>query len=789
MPRRFALIALLLVLAVPAAWGPPAGVARAQAGIDAEDRPVAEVRLQGLRQVPEQLVRNQIRMTAGNPYDGETVSGDVVRINHLGRFASVRAQVTPNDDGSVTLTYVVDEYPLLEDVQVVGNKAVTDQQVKELVLLSPGDPVDPFLIDRGLRLIEQQYRDRGHFVADVAVDEAALDEQRVLIYRVREGPRVRIQEIRFEFEAGQSIETKELRREVRSETYFPIFRKGTLSREQLELDAAAIRELYRERGYLDAQVGRRIDLSPDQTDASVVFLIDEGPRYLVDAVRVEGATLFTDEQIRQHLELGSGDVYATSAQRRSVRNLELLYGRIGYIEADIAINRLFHDAAPKVDLLVTVAEEGRPHVVGKVEVRGNELTQTKVVLQQVRGMTPGRRFDLAGVRETRERLNQSRFFGEADVTILGSDEEVIRDVLLEVQEQNTGSISFGVGVSSDAGVLGAIDLTQRNFDVTDVPESAGEFFAGRSFRGAGQSFRLALQPGDEFSQYLVSLTEPHVFDSDYSATGTLFFRTREFDEYDEGRFGGNLGFGRRFGDVWSGSVRGRWEAVEIDSIDSTAPVDIFDVEGDSVISTLGLFVERSTIDNPGSPERGSRLSMGLERAGALGGDYDFTRLSADFRKFWTVSRDFLDRPSVFSVRLEGGYILEDDEAPVFERFYAGGQRSFRGFEFRGIGPRGLNRSGNFTDEAVGGDWLFLLGLEYEFPLFGENLRGVVFTDQGTVEDDIGFENWRVSVGTGVRLKVPFISPVPFALDFAIPLLDEETDETQVFSFDIDVPLR
>lgn len=779
-PWLYCLLAALLCASSPSALF-------AQGEIDVENRPVDQVRIEGLDEVSEQLVRNQIRMKAGQPYDSQTVSGDIVRINHLGRFSTVRAEVTPREDGSVILTYVLREWPLLEDVQVVGNREIDDQRIKQLVLLGPGDPIDPFLIDRGVRLIEDEYRKRGYFVADVEVDRDALEEQQVLIFQVREGPRVRIREIRFE--GATSIEEKVLRREVESETYFPIFREGRLSREQLELDAAAVRDLYRDRGYLDAQVGRRIDLSPDQTDAVVTFLVEEGPRYLVDTVRVEGAERFSERQIRQHLALGEGDVYSTSAQQQSAQQVRLLYGRIGYIDTQVNIDRLFHEDRPRVDLRITVEEQPEPAIVGKVEVRGNELTKTRVILREVRGMTPGRRFDLAGVEETRRRLDQSRFFGNTNLAILGDEDDAVRDVLLEVEEQNTGSISFGVGLSSDVGVLGSIDLTQRNFDITDLPESPGEFFSGRSFRGAGQSFRLALQPGNEFSNYSLSFAEPHLFNSDYSISSSGFFRTRDFDDFDEQRFGGSLGFGRRFGDVWSGSVQARAENIEIDSISRRAPLDIFDVEGESLITTVGLSISRDTIENRLQPGRGSRLSFGIQRAGAIGGDFDFTQLTADFQKFWTLQRDFLDRPSILSLRLNGGWIVEEDESPVFERFFAGGQRSFRGFEFRGVGPRGITPAGDLSDDAVGGDWLLLLGLQYEFPLFGESLRGVVFTDQGTVQEDVGLDKWRVSIGTGVRIQVPFVSQAPFALDFAIPLVDEDNDETTIFSFNIDLPLQ
>jgi outer membrane protein insertion porin family len=130
---------------------------------------------------------------------------------------------------------------------------------------------------------------------------------------------------------------------------------------------------------------------------------------------------------------------------------------------------------------------------------------------------------------------------------------------------------------------------------------------------------------------------------------------------------------------------------------------------------------------------------------------------------------------VLSVRGHVGFIGGD--APIFERFFAGGQGSIRGFEFRGVGPRE-------RDTAIGGDFLALASTEYSFPLFEKNLTGVFFLDTGTVEKKVELGTWRASVGFGIRFTVPFFGPVPFAFDFAVPIAEDKDDETQIFSFSI-----
>ena len=102
-------------------------------------------------------------------------------------------------------------------------------------------------------------------------------------------------------------------------------------------------------------------------------------------------------------------------------------------------------------------------------------------------------------------------------------------------------------------------------------------------------------------------------------------------------------------------------------------------------------------------------------------------------------------------------------SPTLERQYAGGFRSVRAFEFRGIGPEpnGFVNSGDFE---------FLNSLEYQVPVrAADKLFVVPFVDSGTVESKVDCKDYRVSAGRGVRIQVPMLEPVPIALDFGFPV--------------------
>ena len=752
--------------------------------IDLNNRPVAKIVLEGVKPESQQLVRNQIRLVQGQPYDEKVVAQDIVRITHLGRFATVEAAVDQQKDGTLIVKYIINEQKVLADVRVVGNKAISDQELLAMAVIRAGDPIDSYLIDRAINQIKRAYEDKGYFMTEIVLDTQLLEESNVLLFKMREGPKIRVRQLKF---AGNTIfSNKELRSQVRSKTYMLILREGELNRTALDDDADRIRQYYRDRGYLDAQADRELNISANQKDAVVTFNITEGKRYTVTDITVNGNDLYGQEQILGTMTLKVGDVFAANLLRKSRETLLDLYGKQGYIETGVQIERLFHEDSPNVDVTVTITE-GKPYTVGKVAVRGNEITRDNVILRQTRGMDPGRRFDRTGLERTQRRLKEGALFSDAKISILGELEDDTRDVLIEVKEKDTGSISFGAGISSDAGIIGAIDLKQRNFDVADVPESFGEFLTGKAFRGAGQSFGISLQPGDETSNYSVNFAEPYLFDTQYSFDTSLFFFNRERDDYDESRQGGTFGFGQRFGDIWGGRLGFRAETVDISDVDSNAPADITAVQGSSMITSVGGSLTRSTVDSRLFPTKGSRASVGLWQVGAIGGDYEFTKLTFEFNKFWTVDEDFMGRKTTLAFNTKMGYILQDNEAPIFERFFAGGHRSFRGFRYRGVGPYGLKTNGRETDESVGGDWMFLMGLEYSIPVYRESVRWVFFTDTGTVQDELGFDEYRVSVGTGLRLQVPFLGQAPFAFDFAIPVLKQDQDDDQIFSFDIALP--
>lgn len=764
---------------------------------------VSEIRVEGLSENSERLVRNNVRTAVGWPLEWATVRSDLRNIERLGRFSNIQADVAVKPDESVTVIFRLTDAPIVQDVVIVGNRQLTDDQIREVVARSiklvPGVPIDEFQIGQAQRAVEELYRAKGFFQVQAAIDRSELESEGIVILRVREGTRIRVTSIRFD--GNQSFEDKRLRPQIRTRTAW-LFNPGPLDNEVLDRDVAAIISFYRDRGHLDVRASRQVTPSPDGKEAIVMFIIDEGPVYTLrditvrpaDRAAADGLRVLTAEQIAGLIPIKRGDVYSLDKLRGAARAVEDAYLRLGYVDVRVDRQELRDPDEPFVDLRLTIFE-GERFRTGLIIVRGNELTQQKVVRRRVE-VKPDRWLDGTAARETERRLLESRLFkapGQDSagprVTIQPPNPQYpgYRDVLVQVEETNTGSLSFGAAVNSDAGVSGLINLNQRNFDLADFPDSLEELLRGRAFRGAGQTFDLLFQPGTERSVYSLSITEPAFLESHYAVTGTGYFRQRVFSDYDEDRLGGAARIARRFGTRWVGGLSVRAEDIDISDIDRSATVDVFEVEGRNVVTSLGFDLTRTSVDSRFRPTKGARTTLGVEQVGAFGGDFDFTRLTAEHQVFLTVDEDFLGRKTILSIETRVGYIPQEDEAPIFERFFLGG-RNFRGFDFRGIGPRGIKQSnGRVSDDHVGGDFSFFAGAQIERPIWQELIAVVGFVDSGTLNDDISLENYRVSVGLGLRLYLAAFNQAPLAFDFAFPIAKQSGDDTQVFSFAIDIP--
>ena len=350
------------------------------------------------------------------------------------------------------------------------------------------------------------------------------------------------------------------------------------------------------------------------------------------------------------------------------------------------------------------------------------------------------------------------------------------DINPRLRETQTGRLMFGVGVNSDAGMVGSIVVDEQNFNLWRFPRSWEEIRNATAWRGAGQRFRLEAMPGTEVQRYMVNFQEPYLnlFNAQLSAGVSGYYYTRRYREWDEDRVGGRLALGYLLAPDLSATIAYRGAKIGVFNPVPSAPAALTDALGDSALHGFKISLVHDTRDNKFMATEGHLIEMGVEQ---VIGSYSYPRADIDLRRYFLL-RQRPDGSGRHVLKLGGSMSVTGGDTPIYEHYFAGGFSTIRGFDFRGASPQ---ESG----VMVGGEFMLLASIEYLFPITADDaIRGVVFCDTGTVEPSI--ENWsdryRVAPGFGFRIVVPAMGPAPIALDFAFPVSADPGDRKEVFSF-------
>jgi outer membrane protein insertion porin family len=538
----------------------------AQEAASPDGLPIASVDVAGAVTLSRAEVLSVVRARPQRPFNPEQTAEDTRRIAKLEAVESAYYN-TEIVDGKVQLTYVVVERNLVRSIALKGNKKLSDSFLLKQLPFNKGDYLDIFALQAGTEALLEGYKKKGFPWAAVTLEETSTLGH--VAYRIEEGARPKIAGLNFEGNA--SLSAGELKKVIKSKKRKLLFFSVYYSPEQLEEDTQKLLEAYQTKSFLDAKIRSEVSFNESRSKAYVTFHIEEGPAYLVNEIRYTGNTFFTDEQLQEELKLRQDYYYSEAWAEFDAKKIKGKYGSEGFINAQVTENRTFlPDARVNVDFQINPGERYR---IGEVIITGNETLQDRSIRRVLdeENFTPGQWYNAEiapGTGEGElERIVRQTVVTESAVITATGDQEGVRDALVTIKEGQTGSVMLGAGVASDSGVIGQISLDQRNFDITDVPDSWGELFTGKAFRGAGQRMRLSASPGTRVSTYLISFTEPYLYDQPMSlnVSGSLFERWRE--SYDEGRQTGTIGLDKRYPDDWRRGISFRAENVTVDDLD------------------------------------------------------------------------------------------------------------------------------------------------------------------------------------------------------------------------------
>ncbi|MCC7517754.1 MAG: outer membrane protein assembly factor BamA [Verrucomicrobiae bacterium] len=733
-----------------------------------------EVRFSGARTVSDSVVLANMRTKVGEPFTRTNSEDDVRALYATGLFANVRLIEEPLGDG-VKIVAFVQGKPKLKDVLFEGNTKYKTERLKKEIKCKVDEVVSERQVAEDANALVEFYQKAGYHNVKVGF-EIMPDEmtgQSIAKFTITEGERVKI--ARVNFEGNKAFTAKILRRKTETKNHnwiSWITKKGFLKETVVEEDKDRLAEFYRSEGYIDAEVKDVKYDKPDAKSIVVTFFLYEGNQYKVGSFALEGNQLFPTEEIRKKLAMKEGDLFTPGGLQKDVKAIQDLYGARGYIDCTVRPTRAANVTTSTMDVKLDI-REGDMAYLDLIEIRGNAKTKDKVIRREI-AVVPGEIYNSVKVDASKQRLENLGYFSHVSATAEETDIPNRKNLVLAVEEQRTGSLSFGAGFSSVDSILGFAEVSQGNFDIANPPY----------FTGAGQKARVRAQFGARRQDYIISFTEPWFLNKRLAAGFDLFYNDANYISaiYNQRNYGGDVRLGTGLGEFNRADLTYKFEQIEIYNVASGASTAISSEAGTRSKSSVGLNLNRDTRDNLTLPTKGYKVELWSEVAGgpALKGQTHTYKAGVSGQAYFLMP---WWEQNILSFNGSSGIVETWDEGtrvPLFDRWFLGGPYSVRGFKFRDIGPK--DGPGG---EPVGGKTMAFLQTEYSIPII-ERVRFATFVDAGQVWGkayDWSSSSPVVGAGVGLRLNLPI---GPINLDYGWPIRKDQniTSDNGQFSFNV-----
>jgi outer membrane protein insertion porin family len=826
-------------------------------GEDPCDR-IHAIEVRGNERMSPDAVRFDLQIRRGDPWDPQRIRREFRRAWNRGYFSDLRFFKRCEPEGAVLVVEIDERRRILsveyEDVSGVNRQQIEDFYNEQDFVLRIGTPLDRRKLFRAESMIRQLLGQKGYLDAEVAAEVEEVGQSAAeIFFSIDPGGKTKIRELDFvgntEFSDGELRDELELIREWH--WWWPFGSKTLYHPMKYQQDINNVLSYYRDHGYLDVDVSPPVvevktteaeredersedgagaeeteqaadepaELSAELREASedeeqeeaedededeerkwvyITIPIEEGPRYRLGEIRIEGNTLFEDDLLRRVIPLTPGSVLSDRAIESGLETIRQIYGRRGYIYA-VASRRFERREGdePVADVVVEI-DEDQAYRLGRLEFHGNTSTHD-VVLRREMNVHEGEILDKAQLDRSMQKLQNLGFWLPSEEPALTPDvEEAEVDVDVYGEEQSRNEIQVGGGYS----------------------ELEGGFFLGsfrtQNFLGRGETLNLYAAVGGQSNRAQISFVEPWFMGEPYTFGFTISRQSLDFgrvrdatgavSNLNQTSTGGSILVGRRIGDFSRFQLRYQYQSITADTIDLSSTFASTETRLASIIPSFNL----NRVNNPLRPTRGYQLDLFTEIAADwLGGDVSFIKPRLEGSWYQPLN------PKLFlGLHAEVGWIEQFGDlvrrpgfvagVPRFERFFLGGDRiGPRGFETRSLSPLRfivpVDENGNPQVDPttgivtpvpafVGGSKFGLIQLELGIPV-GKTATFAGFLDAGGIYDN--GDKWdgselRVSAGLEFRVFLP-VFQAPIRLIYAWPLEEQPGDQTSRFQFSIGLP--
>jgi outer membrane protein insertion porin family len=672
---------------------------------------VTEVVIRGNRRVEEDAIRARIRTVEQDLFDPAQITRDVRAIFQQGFFRDVRVY-TEEGPGGLRVVFEVEESPIVREISIAGNDNIDGDKIRDVLTLTTGSPLDFPLLRENVERVIALYKSEGYYLADVGYEiEPITDASIAINFEVDENEKLKLREIRFS--GNEAFTDRELKEGFSTKTWrfyswatSWLDKTGTYSEPVFLRDLRLVEKLYTDNGFVQARVSEP-EVVANEKGLFLDVEVEEGPRFDVGELSVEGDETVDFEALRKKIRLEQGEIFSRSDLTSDVEVLEAHYTDRGFFFANVSPITQTNPDSLTVDVRFVV-EKGPLYFVRNVDINGNTRTVDSVIRREIR-LVEGQLYSARALQVSSTRIRRLGFFEDVAFEPQTTEDPSQLDLDVNVVERPTGSFSFGAGFSSADNFIFTASLSQSNLF------------------GRGYGANISADIGGNSSRYFISLTDPYFLGTTFSFSGTAFLTEVEFDDFEQKQQGVEFALGHPLTIDNRASIALRYGYSRREVKDNTsrntlaAPIERQVLQSQQSTSRLGVSVGIDTRNDRFAPTAGYAANASVEYAG-LGGFAKYMGLEARGGYYFGAPDWLLDR-STFVVSTRIGYALpfnsvddydlgvqsstacadpsncfnagnlddidDDVELPLTERYFLGGLGStrLRGYEGRSVGPR------------------------------------------------------------------------------------------------------
>ena len=742
--------------------------------VSADEFEIKEIIIEGNQRISFETVRSYLPVEIGDILNSDRSAISLKQLYQTKFFKDIALY---KEAGGV-LKIVVLERPSIADITIEGNELIKTEDLETALStlgMKKGRIFNKNQLEKIVVDLRRQYQNQGYYAAEIEILVEKLPRNRVsLKVNVEEGKPAGIG--RITLVGNKTYDDDRLKSRLLLSDVANFGNPDSYAKPKLLSDEETIKSYYMDRGFAEFEhKNSQVSLSLDKTKVYITINFVEGPQYDVSEVKFSGETIIKKDALKKLQRISEGDLYSRSRIVATVNKLRDRLSEEGYAFAKIEPITKLDKEKRSVSIDFRIEPKKRVYV-RRILIKGNTRTRDHVIRREFRQLESAP-YSLKAVRRSNARLNRLGFFKQAKIDTKRVADDLV-DLVVAIEEQSTGSFNAGIGYSQIDGANFTVGVTERNV------------------LGSGYKANLNGSFSKSTKSLDIGVTNPYFTDSGVSLGGGIYFREINAEELGGADYTLN-NYGVRLSLSYPISERSKLSfSVKLD--DQTILCSDSFLVCSTYVGDKGKHFNSVKISAGWSydtrnafyfPSKGQKTSLSTEVTIPTSSDVSFYKIFADESIFLPINKNFTFKMKL-GLSYGSGY-NDNSDIPFYENFYAGGIGSVRGYEPNSLGSI-YNLVTDGSSRASGGSFRAVSTAELIFPMpfveASDNLRLSLFVDAGNVfqdADSAKIDGIRTSTGLGIS----WITPVgPLSFSFARPLNDREGDKTQVFQFNLGVPL-